>query len=208
MQPRQALAVEARRQSHPLSEGGRDLAASRYAPVDHTSTSVAEALGTLSLSTLGRPRGSNATNTSRRGAQDENTNPRHANLTSNSTERPMARGSSRVPAAPYKPISSTRRPAGVGFNVQPPQLLTLAATQVLIHRAGLQQTPDFDRSRLRFSFIGLAVCLFENTLASRSLVTEKLASRDYIYPFLAFSTFCYLQNHKKVWLHLILTWIP
>ena len=117
MQPRQALAVEALRQSHPLSEGGRDLAASRYAPLDHTSTSVAEALGTMSLSTLGRTRGGNATNTSRRGAQDENTNPRHANLTSNSTERPMARGSSRVPAAPYKPISSTRRPAGLGFDV-------------------------------------------------------------------------------------------
>ena len=89
MQPQQALAVEARRQSHPLSEGGRDLAASRYAPVDQTSTSVAEALGTMSLSTLGRTRGGNAVpktpaaeaghstqsaNTARRSAQDENTN--------------------------------------------------------------------------------------------------------------------------------------
>ena len=86
----------------------------------------------MSLSTLGRTRGGNAVpkppaaeaghstqsaNTARRSARDENTNPHHANVTSNSTERPMARGSSRVPAAPYKPISSTRRPAGLGFDV-------------------------------------------------------------------------------------------
>jgi hypothetical protein len=111
---------------------GLDLAASMYAPLNHTSISVADALGSLSLNTLGRPRGGNAipapptteagygtqqTNASRHGAHDENTNPRPAYLPSNSGERPMARTSSRLPAAPYMPISSTRRPAGVGFDV-------------------------------------------------------------------------------------------
>ena len=111
---------------------GLDLAASMYAPLNHTSISVADALGSLSLNTLGRPRGGNAipapptteagygtqqTNASRHGAHDENTNPRHAGVTSRFGGRPVARASSQVPAAPYMPISSTRRPAGVGFDV-------------------------------------------------------------------------------------------
>lgn len=124
----------------------RGMSASKYA---NTSTSAARsgvAVGTLSFDNLSRyhsgnagqgpPRieagyGTQSTNVSRHSAQDENTNPHHANVTSNSTVRPGFRAGSQAPAAPanssvrthmgdgqeYKPISSIRRPAGAGYEL-------------------------------------------------------------------------------------------
>ena len=118
---------------------GLDLAASMYAPLNHTSISVADALGSLSLNTLGRPRGGNAvpkipaaeagydtpsSTTSRRGAPDENNNPRHAG--------------SQLPAAPYMPISSTRRPAGVGFDILQADIAAANAHRGLLSQDDVQ----------------------------------------------------------------------
>ena len=132
---------------------GRDLAASIYAPLDQASASVADALGSLSLNTLGRPRGGNATpkppaveaghstqsaNIARRGAHAENTNPRLASVTSRSGGRPVARANSQVPAAPYMPISSTRRPAGVGFDVLQADIAAANAHRGLLSQDDVQ----------------------------------------------------------------------